>query len=307
MSAQMDLDSPIDVLMTTRGQFPSDDPDGPSSLVDAYLSRVPEYPAPRDQQFQAELEVLTLSYIPGSLKGKIPDPLYVFSRGKTPDNPLEMAKVHYTKSLFVVSTKIKEVLETLPLKNSEFYPVSMVYSAKGVNSEDYGGGPVVAGTHWLWWCYSTLDLIDPERTEAALTPMAEPNKALDGSPMVSFHHVGKVQHKFPIKAALKSVPYDECAAFTILGWAAADMIISPAFVKAFTKAGLIDPEGPVRVGVLPLDAPRYAKVNDEFRRGLIPRKPVLRVFGTNILAVDSEDPPFHASRSSYFPVPARNI
>jgi len=306
MSAQMDLDSPVDVLMTTRGQFASDDPDGPGSFVDAYLSRVPEYPAPRNQQFQAELEVLTLGYMPGSLKGKVPDQIYVFSRGKTPDNPLEMSKVHYTKSLFVVSDKVKRVLETLSIRNSEFYPVSMVYSVKGVNSEDYGGGPVVAGTHWLWWCYSTLDLIDSERTEAALTPMMEPNRALDSSPMVSFHHVGKVQHKLPIKAALKRVPYDECAAFTILGWAAADMIISPALARAFTEAGLIDPEGPVRIGVLPPDGLQYAKINEDFRKGLIHRKPPLRVFGTDIIAADSEDPPFHASRSPYFPLSARN-
>lgn len=303
MSAQMDLDRPIDVLMTTRGQFISEDPDGPGSLVDAYLARVPEYPAPREQQFQAELELLTLGYMPGSLKGKIPNPLYVFSRGRTPEKPLEIAKVHYTSSLFVVSDRVKKILETLPLKNSEFYPVSMVYSTKGVDSDNCGGGPVVAGTHWLWWCFATLDLVDTERSEASLTPMSEPNKALAGSPLMSFYHLGKIQHKFPVKAVLKRAPYNECAAFTILGWAAAGMVISPAFAKAFTEAGLVDPEGPLRIGVLPLDGPRYAKSNEDFRKGLISRKPPLRIYGTDILAADSEDPPFHASRSPYFHLP----
>ncbi|MCW6532501.1 hypothetical protein NED98_19810 [Sphingomonas sp. MMSM20] len=305
MSAQMDLDSPIDVLMTTRGQSPCDDPNGPGSLAAAYLARVPEYPAPREQQFQAELEMLTRGYMPGSLTGKIPNPVYVFSRGKTPDNPLEMAKIHYTKSLFVVSNRVKKVLETIPLMNSEFYPVSMVYSTKGVNSEDYGGGPVVAGTHWMWWSFATFDLVDVSNTDAVLTPLVEENHALPDKPMARFYHVGG-ELNGKIKVALKDAPYLQSAAFTILGWPRADMVVSPEFVKAFTEAGLVDPDGPIPIGVLPLDETRYPRLDIEFRKGLIPRKPLLRIFGTNIFAIDRHDPPFHASRSPYFPLPAKN-
>lgn len=303
MSEQSDLRIPIDVLMTTQGQRICDDPDGPGSLVMHYLSRVPEYPAPQNMQFQAELEVLTLGEMPGSLQGKIPEPLYVFSRGSKPEKPLEMARVGYTSSLFVVSDRVKCILDTLPIKNSEFFPVSMVYSTKAVNSEDWGGGPVVAGTHWLWWCYATFDLVDVANTEAVLTPLAEPNRAQPEAPIVQFHHIGKAQNKLPVKVALQRAPYIESAAFTILGWRTSGMIVSPNFVKAFTEANLIDPDGPILIGALPLDGPRHAKVSIDFRKKLIPCKPPLRVFGTEILAADSHDPPFHSSRSPYFPFP----
>lgn len=305
MSKQTDLTPPIDVLMTTQGQNISDEPDGPGSLVMHHLSRVSECPVPQDMQFQAEMEMLTRGDMPGSLQGKLPNLLYVFSRGRNPDKPLEMAKVGYTKSLFVVSNRVKIVLETLTLKNSEFYPVSMVYSNKGVNSEDWGGGPVIAGTHWLWWCYATFDLVDVENTEAILTPMAEPNRALPGNPSVQFHHIGRVRNGPPPKVALKNAPYEESAAFTILGWPSAPMIVSPAFGEAFADAGLIDPAGPISIGVLPLDGPRYAKVNVDFQKKLIARKPLLRVFGTDIVAADRHEPPFHSSRSPNFPLPSQ--
>lgn len=120
--------------------------------------------------------------------------------------------------------------------------------------------------------------------------------------MVQFHHIGRARNGPPNQVALKRVPYEESAAFTILGWPSAPMIVSPAFGKAFTDAGLIDPDGPVLIGVLPLDGPRYAKVNIDFRKKLISRKPPLRVFGTDIIAADSHDPPFHSSRSPYFPL-----
>ena len=303
----MDLDTPIDVLITTAGQkIDGDDTHGPGSLVATYLSRVPEYPAPKEMQFQVDLERLTFGHMPGSLQGEIPDPLYVYTRGENPNRPLDMAKVHYTKSLFVVSNKVKSILESLRIKNSEFYPVSMVYSTKGINSDDWGGGAVVAGTHWLWWCFATFDLVDIANTEAVLTPQSEPNRALPDAPIVSFHHLGKARNGPQIRVSLQSVPYEHSAAFTILGWSSTDLIVSPAFVSAFTEKGLVDPDGPINFGPLPLDRSRYAQVEVDFSKNIIPRKPPLRIFGTSILVADRHDPPFHARRSPYFPLSGQN-
>ncbi len=302
MTNSFDQDSPIDALMTTRGQRIGDDRDGFGSLVMNRLWLAPDYPASSDQRFEDQLEVLTLGAMPGSLKGRMPEELYVFSRGNTPDKPLDMAQFSYTKSLFVVSNKIKQIIQGLPIKNSEFYPVSMVYSNKGADPDVWGGGQVVSNTHWLWWCYAVYDLVDVECTQALLTPQTEPNRAISKDPLVDFHHIGRRRSSPPITVGLKYVPYEESAAFRILGWSSADMIVSPAFVNALTASGLVYPDGPILISALPLDGPRYAKIKVDFSKKLIPLKPPLRIFGTNIITADYNDLPFVSRRSPLFPI-----
>jgi hypothetical protein len=307
MTDYPDLDTPVDVIMTTIGEVIESEPDGPGSLVNTYVARSPEVTISPHERFSADLERMTNGYLPGSLGGKLPDPLYVFSTGSNPDRPLEFAKLFWAKGLFVVSTRVKKILESLTIKSSEFYPVSMVYSNKGVNSEDYRGGPIVAGSHWLWWCYATYDLVDVANTRARITRLSEPDQAQVGQPIIDFHHIGRDPRGPPITVALNSAPYDESAAFSVLGWAGANLVLSPAFVDAFMKAGLLRPDGSVLISPTPLDGVRAAQVNAAFQRKLIPYKPPLRVFGTNILAADQYDPPFYSVRDSLFSLPVQDI
>lgn len=307
MNSAMDLIEPIDVLMAIRGQIDSDDPDGPGSLVMDQISRVPDFPPPSGMRFESELAQLTFGDMPGSLRGKMPDPLYVFSHGRNPDRPLDFAEFSISKSLYVVSTRVKHVLETLSLQNSEFYPVVMVYSDKEINSEDWGGGPVVADTHWLWWCFAVLDLVDAARTEAVFTPLAEPNRAAAGHPIVEYQHVGPLSRNQLARVVLKRAPYDACPVFKILGWSMVDTIVSPDLVSAFSAASLIDPDGPISIHPLPLDRSRYSKINVEYQYKRISSKPRLRIFGTHMTAADEYDPPFYARRSPLFPLPGGKV
>lgn len=305
MTDMPDLDTPIDVLMWTRGQGASDEPNGPVGIAGSYLSRVPDVPSPPDMLFGEELQSLLVGEMPGSLRGRIPHELYVFSLGGNPDAPLDMAQLHFKRSMFVVSDRVKRVLETLTIRNSEFYPVSMVYSNKGNTSEDWGGGPVTHGTHWLWWCYATYDLIDVTHSQAVLHPKTQPNRALPGEPSVSYHKVGQEFRGPQPNVALKSIPYAESAAFMILGWPHAGMIVSPDFVEAFTRAGLIRPDGPVLINFTPLNGPRFDANEIAFDERGAPRKAPLRIFGTDILAADRYDPPFYSRRSHLHPLPVR--
>lgn len=300
-----DLFTPLDVLMTTRGQMPSDDPEGPGSLVAAEIARVLDVPAPEGMRFMGELEQLKLGDMPASLRGRLPDPLYVFSHGRSPEQPLHLALLHQgSHALYVVSDRVKAILEGLPFRHSEFFPVSMVYSAHPTTSEHFGGGPVVAGTHWLWWCYATYDLVDVANTEAILTPLATPDQTRPGAPKIAYHHVGTRLNGPKPRVTLTHLPYAESAAFSILGWPNAGLTLSPALVRALTEANLVDPDGPILIWPHPLDGPRFDRLTSTSSR--YPRKPPLRIAGTDILAADRHDPPFHARRPSFFPRPPQD-
>lgn len=295
-----DLFTPLDVLLTTRGQMPDDDPDGPGSLVAAEIARVPDVPAPEGMRFMGELERLKLGDLPGSLRGRLPDPLYVFSRGRAPERPLHLALLHESgQPLWVVSDRVKTVLAGLPLRHSEFFPVTMVYSAHAPTSERFGGGAVIAGTHWLWWCYATYALVDVAHTEAMLTPMTAPDQTRPGRPHTAYHHVGTARNGPKPRVALTHLPYGESAAFTILGWPNAGLVLSPALARALADAGLVDPDGPILIRPHPLDGPRFDRLVSV--SSSYPRKPPLRVAGTDILAADRHDLPFHARRSPLYP------
>lgn len=187
-----------------------------------------------------------------------------------------------SENLFIVSTRLKDAIESLGPRGSEFIPVRT--SLRAPDREDPltgGGGEVVDGAYWLWNCYNWIDLIDEERSVPAieLGTIDQVRGDLPGSPVQAVRLWGSAGPQRGRRLAFKPIDYAVNPFFRIVGLPDG-LFVSPAAAEALDDAGLLTRYGGLRVVFTELDL--LSPPQEE-------RVP-LRVAGTDIL-LDETSPP----------------
>ncbi|MFB0872350.1 MULTISPECIES: hypothetical protein [unclassified Sphingobium] len=232
----------------------------------------------------------------GSIAHLMPDKVYAYTTvGQAEDVP-ELGALSTLYGAFIVGPRMKKVIDAFDIPKSELFPVGMVLRdcdvrdrPHGDDPERLGGGAVVEGQHWLWHIYNRYDLVDWEKSEKKPYWVEDPRGDLPGSPMQRFSYVNNKE-----KSSLRALPYQESAAFQLLG--NRFVFISPEFAHAMDKAGVLWSLSGGRyasalIGFYFLDKPRYIACRIARRQKQIVTMPKINIAGTDIAVTNIHDPP----------------
>lgn len=280
------LDAPLDILIKAHPSLATEsiDPDHLGTAADR-----PD--TGRGSLMEALDALVSAPYMPGSLQGVLPDDLYVFAIGSDPQQPIRFGRLGWGSKCYVVTDHFKSVVERMPGARSEFYPISVVY--RGVaDSDELGGGDVIRGSHWIWYCYAIHDIIDVPASHATFQRTSAPRLDMPGHLEVAFDVVGAEPADGP-SIVLRATPYDEDAAFHILGWSSRAPFMAPDLVRALHYG-----EPDIRAS-----SPRFASVILDKRRayaarlavktGELAAMPPFRVLGTDWIIAGEHAQPFY--------------
>jgi hypothetical protein len=286
-STNIALDAPLDILITAVPSL------GTESIDPHHLGTAADKPdTGRGSLMEALDAVVSAPAMPGSLHGLLPDDLYVFAIGSDPQQPIRFGDLGWGYKCHVVTDRFKSVVEQMPGARSEFYPVSVVYRGLA-DSDELGGGDVVRGSHWIWYCYAVHDIIDVPASHAIFQRTSQPRLDVAGHPEVAFDVVGADPADGLTSIVLRATPYDEDAAFHILGWWSRAPFMAPDLVGALYYG-----EPDVRAS-----SPRFASVILDKRRayaarlavkaGELTAMPPFRVLSTDWTIAGDDAQPFY--------------
>lgn len=279
------LDAPLDILIKAHPLLATEsiDPD--------HLSTDADRPVTGEGTLIVTLDaVASAPAMPGSLQGVLPDDLYVFANGSDPQQPIRFGRLGWGSKCYVVTDRFKSVVERMPGARSEFYPVSVVYRGLA-DSDELGGGDVVRGSHWIWYCYAVHDIIDVPASHATFQRTSQPRLDVPGYPEVAFDVVGGYPADGPPSIVLRATPYGEDAAFHILGWSSRTPFMAPDLVRAlYYGEPDVRASSPLFAAVI-LDKRRAYAARVAVEAGKLAAMPPFRVLGTDwIIASDHAEP-----------------
>ncbi len=241
----------------------------------------------------------TVGEYAGAIIDQLEPDLYV---GAYKSDLAELGNLEKTASdhLHIVSNKMKELIESISPKKSEFIPVHTSLLAKGRKDPTAaGGGQVIDGAYWLWNCYNWLDLIIEEDSDWAIHPANIQYRDyargdLPGTPIQSLRSWGGVGPVRGRKLALKPINYETNPFFRIVG-ISNGLFISPAVAKALENAEML--AGKRDIPVYPFELDTSYPVADPVPAPPDASDPPYRVFGTELLIAN-----YHS-----WPFPMRNV
>lgn len=113
-----------------------------------------------NDEFPSELSRILGGKYHGPVKDIIPDTLFVMACMNDSHALPNLARTGMDQ-LNIVSSLMKEIIESFSPKKSEFLPASVV-----VYSDDsLQDGTILENSYWLWHHYNWLDLIDDEASQ----------------------------------------------------------------------------------------------------------------------------------------------
>lgn len=291
--AGTDLGAPLDVLVRLLRSIPSE------SIDSDHLGTAPDQPLMGEEGLMPRLnDAAATPIFPGSISGLLPEEVYVFARGTDPSQPIRMGQVGWGKKCHVITDRFKHLLEALPGRRSEFYPVSVVYRDPHETAE-LGGGEVVRDRHWLWFCYAIHDLVDVPASRAVFRSASGIRLDLPTCPRVDYQIVGNMSWDGPPSLVLRGVPYQQDAAFHVLGLSSSTPFVSPDLVRALQRERETYPADMPKIVPAVLDRLRASQADMAVDAGTLASKPPLRIVGTDWIIRDGYDPPFYPERPHY--------
>lgn len=280
----LDCTTPIDALLELMAMPGHDDAIIPHSV----LTTTPDWDGPR-----FDWPPLFSQLAHGSTAHLMPEKVYAFTSVAQAEDVPELGALSTLYRTFIVGPRMKAVIDSFDIPNSELFPIGMVLRyrdrhdwAPGDDPDRKGGGAVVEDRHWLWHLYSRYDLVDWEQSEKEPYWIVGPRDDLPGSPMQRFSMVNN-KHQL----VLFSPPYAESAVFQILG--SSSTFVSPNFAYAMSEAGVLMPSGSERyvsATLWPYYLDRPRQVLCDRRRSL----PAIRILGTDMLMATTNEPPFRS-------------
>ena len=284
------LDAPLDVLVKMVPSF------GEETIDADLLSTQADDPVAANGRLLREFNAtVSAPVMPGSLHGVLPVDLYVFAHGSDPRKPIRLGRLGWGSTCHVVTEPLKHILERMPGRRSEFYPVSVVYRDPD-GAKLVGGGAVVRGLHWIWYCYAVHDLIDVPASRAVFETTSDRRLDVAGHPEVTYDVVQiSPIHGLP-SLVLRDIPYQEDAAFHVLGWWSRSPFVSPELIQLLHDASSSHPDMIPQLAPTILDAQRAYLSRSAVEAGKLAHKPPLRIAGTNWTMRDEYDLPFFPHR-----------
>lgn len=224
----------------------------------------------------------------GSIAHLIPKDLYGFTSVATEEDIPEFCDLATFYGAFLIGSRMKSVIDSFSIPNSEIFPIEMVLRSRDVREnflgddfQNFGGGPVVHGKHWLWNTYNYLDLVDWNKSTQKPYWVEGVRSDLAGAPPQTFSLVSNKD-----ALSLRLPDYAANPVFRILG--SSVTFISPGFAHALAKAGLIRNSSMKRhatIVISPylLDRPRHTACLIARRQNPEINMPPIRIVGTKII------------------------
>lgn len=224
----------------------------------------------------------------GPISHLLPASLFAFTSVADEKDIPEFCDLTTLYGAFIIGYRMKTVVDTFSIPNSETWPVEMVLRSRdgrenfpGDDFDNFGGGPVVHGKHWLWNTCNYLDLVDWNKSTQKPYWIEGVRSDLAGAPLQTFSLMSNKD-----TLSLRLPDYAANPVFRILG--SGVTFISPDFARALAEAGIVrngSTERYATIVIRPylLDRPRHTACLIARRQNPKVDMPPIRILGTTLI------------------------
>lgn len=274
-----DCVTPIDALLQLSFGVGTDE----ATVARNVLTTAPDWHSP-----PFNFPPLFNQLVHGSISHTLPKDLFSFTSVSAEEDIPEFCDLDILHGSFVIGPRLKSVVESFSIPNSEIFPIGMVLRSKDVRDlipgddfKNFGGGTVVFGKNWIWNTYNYLDLVDWDNSTEKPHWVEGIRSYLADTPKQNF---GMFSNREAL--SLRVPDYANNPLFRILG--SKTTFLSPDFARSIAEAGIINTGSTRRyatIKILPylLDRPRHTACLIARRQNPNINMPPIRIVGTSMI------------------------